>query len=137
VSKPPTVAELTWLGALKFSATVGTASLTLDSANVDGPSPVAALAAALAGCMSMDVVHILTRGRHQLRAVSARLVGDRAAEDPHRFTRIALHILVEGDAPPDAVVRAIELSREKYCSVWHSMRQDIEFIVTSEPPAEG
>jgi len=130
VSKPPTIADLTWLGALKFSARIKDASFTLDSAGVDGPSPVGALAAALAGCMTTDVAHILTRGRHGFRALSSRLVGERLQTDPHRFTRVTLHILVEGDAPGDAVERAIQLSREKYCSVWHSMRQDIEFTVT-------
>lgn len=91
-----------------------------------------ALAAALAGCMSMDVVHILTRGRHPVRALSSQLVGERAPEDPNRFTRITLRLIVEGDVPSDAVARAIELSRETYCSVWHSMRQDIEFTTTYE-----
>ena len=32
--------------------------------------------------------------------------------------------------PPEAVERAIALSREKYCSVWHSFRQDIELTTT-------
>ena len=32
--------------------------------------------------------------------------------------------------PGGQVERAIDLSREKYCSVWHSMRQDIELTVT-------
>jgi putative redox protein len=130
VSKPPTIADLTWLGALKFSATINAASFTLDSAGVDGPSPVGALAAALAGCMTTDVAHILTRGRHAVRALSSHLIGERAPEDPHRFTRITLNVLVEGDVPGDAVARAIQLSRDKYCSVWHSMRQDIEFVTT-------
>ena len=39
---------------------------------------------------------------------------------------------VEGDVPADAVERAIALSCEKYCSVWHSMRQDIDFTVSFE-----
>lgn len=82
--------------------------------------------------MSMDVVHILTRGRHALRGVSAHLVGERMADDPHRFSHIALHFIVDGEVPSDAVDRAIQLSREKYCSVWHSMRQDIEFNATFE-----
>ena len=43
---------------------------------------------------------------------------------------MTLHFTVEGDAPDDDVERAIALSREKYCSVWHSMRQDIELTVT-------
>jgi putative redox protein len=132
VSKPPTIADLTWRGALTFSATVGSATFTLDSAGVDTPSPVGALAAALAGCMSMDVVHVLTKGRHPLRAMSAHLEGERAPDDPHRFTRITLHLVIEGAVPSAAVERAIQLSRDKYCSVWHSMRQDIDFITTHE-----
>lgn len=131
-TKPPTVADLTWLGELKFSAIIDQTRLTLDSAGVAGPSPVQALALALAGCMSMDVGHMLTKGRHPLRALRARFEGQRAQEDPHRFLRIDLHFTIEGGVPRDAAQRAIDLSREKYCSVWHSMRQDIDFVVTFE-----
>lgn len=130
--KAPTIADLTWIGDLKFTATIGQASMSFDSAGVDGVSPVQALAGALASCMSMDLAHVLTKGRHPLRALRAHLVGQRAQEDPHRFLRIDLHFTVEGGVPADAVQRAIALSREKYCSVWHSMRQDIDFVVTFE-----
>ena len=82
--------------------------------------------------MTTDVAHILARGRHPFQALRAHVVGERADEDPHRFTRITLHVTIEGDAPGDAIDRAIALSRGKYCSVWHSMRQDIEFVVTWE-----
>ncbi len=129
-AKPPTIAHLAWIDHLKFSATVGDASFTIDGANVDGPSPVAALAASLAGCMSADVVHFLTRGRHPLRALRSHFTGERAEQDPHRFLRVTLHFSIDGEVPPEAVDRAIALSREKYCSVWHSMRQDIDFTVT-------
>ena len=82
--------------------------------------------------MATDVAHILTKARHPLSGLRAHLVADRSPEDPHRFVRVTLHIMVEGDVPADAVDRAIALSREKYCSVWHSMRQDITFTVTRE-----
>jgi putative redox protein len=130
--KPPTVADLTWIGELKFSVSVNKASLTIDSNGLAGPSPVDALAGALAGCMATDVTHVLTKGRHPLRALRAPFVGQRAQEDPHRFLRIDLHFTIEGGVAHDAVQRAVELSREKYCSVWHSMRQDIDFVVTFE-----
>jgi len=78
--------------------------------------------------MTTDVAYILTRGRHAFRALSSHLVGERAPDDPHRFTRITLTLVVDGDVPREAVDRAIALSREKYCSVWHSMRQDIDFV---------
>jgi putative redox protein len=132
VQKPPTVVDLRWVGDLKFSGTSGAASMTLDSAGVAGPSPVQALGFALAGCMATDVAHILAKGRHPLRGLRAHLIADRAPEDPHRFVRMTLHITVEGDVPAEASDRAIALSREKYCSVWHSMRQDIAFTVTRE-----
>jgi putative redox protein len=130
-AKPPTIVDLTWTGDLTFSATSGNTSLTIDSAGVAGPSPVQALGVALAGCMTIDVAHILTRGRHPFRALRSHLAADRAPDDPHRFVRVTLQIIVEGEVPPDAVDRAIALSRDKYCSVWHSMRQDIEFTVSA------
>jgi putative redox protein len=51
--------------------------------------------------------------------------GERAAEPPRRFTRFTLHFKVSGDVPNHVVERAIQLSRDKYCSVWHSLRADI------------
>ena len=132
VAKAPTVVDLTWTGALVLSGTSGDASMTLDSAGVAGPSPVQTLGFALAGCMTMDVAYILTKGRQPFRALRSHLVADRAPEDPHRIVRMHLQVTVEGDVPTDAVARAIALSYEKYCSVWHSMRQDIVFTTTHD-----
>ena len=129
-AKPPTIVDLTWIDALKFSGKSDTSSFVLDSAGLEGPSPVQALGFALAGCMTVDVTHILTRGRHPFRALRSRLIADRAADQPHRFVRMTLHFEIDGNVPPDAVERAIALSREKYCSVWHSMRQDIPFATS-------
>jgi uncharacterized OsmC-like protein len=41
-----------------------------------------------------------------------------------------LHLHIRGDVPAPAVERAIALSRDKYCSVWHSFRQDIELTTS-------
>ena len=130
VAKPPTTLELVWEHDLVFGGRSGDVQMSLDSASLAGPSPMQTLAFALAGCMSMDVVHVLTKGRHDLRGLRADLTAQRAPDEPRRFTAITLHFTVTGDVPPDKVERAIDLSREKYCSVWHSMRQDIELTVT-------
>jgi putative redox protein len=129
-AKPPTTISLVWQHALVFSGQSGNVQMTLDSAAVAGPSPVQALAFALAGCMAMDVVHVLTKGRCGLRGLRVDLTGQRAPTDPHRFTEIGLHYTITGDVPTTRIDRAIKLSREKYCSVWHSMRQDIPLTVT-------
>jgi putative redox protein len=132
VAKAPTVVDLAWTGALVLEGASGNATITLDSAGVAGPSPVQALAFALAGCMTMDVAYILTKGRQPFRALRSHLVADRAPEDPHRIVSMHLQVTVEGNVPADAVARAIALSYEKYCSVWHSMRQDIVFTTTHD-----
>jgi putative redox protein len=126
-SKAPTTVDLVWTHDLVFEGRSAEASMVLDSAGLAGPSPVQALAFAVAACMGMDVVHILTRGRHDLRGLKVSVVAERAQENPHRITALALDFAVTGPVPRDQIQRAIDLSHEKYCSVWHSMRQDIPF----------
>jgi putative redox protein len=130
--KPPVPATLVWDGDLRFRAASGTAESVLDGNGAGGPSPVQALAFALAGCMAIDVVSILQKGRHPPTTFNLTFVGQRADRNPHRFLRIELHFAVHGNVPAAAVERAIELSRNKYCSVWHSMRQDIDLVTTFE-----
>lgn len=86
-----------------------------------------AVAEGLAGCMAVDVVMILTKGRHPLKGLRVSFEGERAPKPPRHYTRIHLGFHVTGDVPPAAVERAIALSRDTYCSVWHSLRQDIAF----------
>ena len=128
--KPPTVVELIWEHELVLSGRSGDVKLTVDSAGAEGPSPMQALGFAVAACMAMDLVHILKKGRHDLRGLKADLIGQRAQEEPRRFTSIELKYTITGNVPEDQVVRAIQLSRDKYCSVWHSMRQDIDLRVS-------
>jgi putative redox protein len=128
--KPPTVVELIWEHELVLSGRSGDVKLTVDSAGVEGASPMQALGFALAACMAMDLVHILKKGRHDLRGLKADLIGQRAQDEPRRFTSIELKYTITGNVPEDQVVRAIQLSRDKYCSVWHSMRQDIDLRVS-------
>jgi putative redox protein len=123
--KPPTLLELVWEHDLVFGGRAGDTRITLDSAAAAGPSPTQALAFGLAGCMAMDVVHILKKARQDLRGLRVDLTAARAPDVPHRFTAFAIHFTVTGDVPRDQVQRAIDLSHEKYCSVWHSLRQDI------------
>jgi putative redox protein len=128
--KPPTVVDLVWNGRLEFAASFTKTAIVIDSGSTTGPSPVELLGAALAGCMSVDIAHILQRGRHAFTAFRSKLTASRWPDEPHRFISITLHFIIEGPVPRDAVVRAIELSRDKYCSVWHSMRPDIDLQVT-------
>ena len=129
-ARPPVVLDLTWDGRLMFTARESGHEWVLDGRNEAGPSPVAALASALAGCLAIDMIHILTKGRFEVRSFSAQLTGRRADTEPRRFVAFDLRFTLDTSAPSDQVDRAIALSREKYCSVWHSLRQDIELTTS-------
>lgn len=132
MAKPPIELSLTWTGDLRFGAMADRAPIVIDGKSTAGPSPVEALALALAGCMATDVVDILVKGRHQLTHLTANFIGERAPEPPSRFTAIRLHFRLATNAPTSAIQRAIDLSHDKYCSVWHTLRQDIPFVTTFE-----
>ena len=136
VTKPPIAATLTWQGDLRFHAATPQTSITFDSDGVAGPTPPEAVAMALAGCMAIDVADIITRGRHRLAALQAKIVGQRRDDPPRHFISFRLHFSLTGDVPPHAVERAIQLSRDKYCSVWHSLRQDLDLLTSFEVAPE-
>ncbi len=132
VKKPPVTGTLTWQGGLIFRAATARTDITLDSDSTAGPSPPEALALALAGCMAIDVADIVIKGRHTLTALQVKVVGERRDESPHYFVHFTLHFAITGDVPPHAVERAIQLSHDKYCSVWHSLRQDMRLETSFE-----
>jgi putative redox protein len=129
-TRPPVTAELIWSDHLRFGATSGPNAIVVDGDGAAGPSPMQLVAFGLAGCMAADVVAILQKGRHPLTGLRASFSGEREEEPPRRYVRVALHFHVSGAVPAEAVERAIALSRDKYCSVWHSCRQDLDFITT-------
>ncbi|MBS1230260.1 MAG: OsmC family protein [Proteobacteria bacterium] len=81
------------------------------------PRPMEMLLAGTGGCTAFDVVMILKKGRHAITGCEVSLEAERADSEPKVFTRIHLHFKVTGkQLKPDAVARAIELSKDKYCS---------------------
>lgn len=72
-----------------------------------------------------------TAGRQIELNGEARAEGTRAETDPPRFTKLNLYLNVAGSGiSATQVERAIALSKEKYCSVYHSLRTDIKTAVT-------
>ena len=132
--KPPPLLEidLEWEGDLRFRGRSGESEILMDSPPKAGPTPVQALGFGLAGCMAMDVASILQRGRLDLKGLRVRLEGRRQESHPKRLLAVDLRITVVGPVPPDRVERAIQLSRETYCSVWHSLNPGIEFTTSFE-----
>jgi putative redox protein len=118
--------SLDWKGGLAFASSPGSPAIELHSSTPGVASPPQALAYGLMACMAMDVVHVIEKGRHTLKAMSVKFDGERAHEHPRRFVWMAIDFQITGDIEDKVVERAIELSRTKYCSVWNTIRPDVE-----------
>ena len=82
-----------------------------------GIRPMEMLLIGLGGCTAFDVVQILRKGREQVSDCEVEVTAERAELDPKVFTKIHLEYRVAGkDLAPAKVERAIQLSKEKYCS---------------------
>ena len=82
-----------------------------------GPRPMEMVLAGTGGCTAFDVVLILKKGRHAVSGCDVTLSAERADSDPKVFTRVHFHYKVKGrNLKSEVVARAIELSKDKYCS---------------------
>jgi putative redox protein len=82
-----------------------------------GVRPMEMLLLGMGGCSEFDVVHILKKGRHDVRFCEVELTAERAESEPKVFTKIHAHFKVGGPGLTEkAVARAVQLSAEKFCS---------------------
>ena len=126
-------AKLTWAGAATFVASDTRGhSIVLDvktefGGNDAGVQPLDLILFSLAGCMGYDIVSILNKKRANLQRFTVEVDGDRAAEQPHRFTKLRLKFRANREVDQADIQRAFELSRDKYCSALATLKTPPEF----------
>jgi len=129
-------AEVRWTGReLVFEGKTGDAApILLDSTSTEGPSPTEALLMSAAACMAIDIRVILEKSRVPVEELVVEVEGDRAPEPPRRFLQIRMKVRVAGPTEEDLprISRAVQLSRDKYCSVMHTLNPDLVIEITSE-----
>ena len=110
------------------------AKVGVDSAGVAGPSPMELLLLSVSGCMAIDILMILEKSRVPVESFVLEAVGVRAETPPKRFTSVKLVCQVSGPSEDDEskVLRAMQLSRDKYCSVLHTLDPQIDFEIQVE-----
>lgn len=127
--------EVQWDEGMRFEAAGrGGVPIVVDGDARAGPSPVESLLISLASCMAADVVDILAKMRVPIRALAVRAEGDRWPDPPRRYTAIRLTYEAEGVPEPDVgkLQRAVDLSRDTYCSVLHTLHPDLDLTIRVE-----
>ncbi|UOF92100.1 OsmC family protein [Fodinisporobacter ferrooxydans] len=129
--------QVTWQGKRRFEAQGASGHKVVIDAKPEvggedaGPRPMELLLMGLGGCTGIDITIILEKMRYTIENFAVEIQGERADQDPKRFTKIQMHYRLDGkDIPPEKVKRAIQLSAEKYCSAASSL--NAAFVHTFE-----
>jgi putative redox protein len=125
--------NLSWKGNLAFEAETESGHLFMLDAKPEvggedkGPRPMEVLLVSLAGCTGMDVASILKKKRVNLQSMNVKINAEQAPQHPKYFTRIDVEFNFEGkDIKEKDIKQAIELSKDKYCSVSAMLKDKAE-----------
>jgi putative redox protein len=115
-------AALNWKGKMSFEGVSDSGFVQkMDSDEAAGGNDSAArpmefIVLGLAGCTGMDVISILQKKKQAITDFQVQIHAQRADEHPKVISNAVIEYLVSGrDVDEAAVLRAIELSAERYC----------------------
>ena len=122
-------AKVTWKGKMAFEAVADSGKPILLDSTPDagrlGPGPMELVAMSMAGCTAMDVISIMEKKKQAVTSFEVKVHAERAEDYPKVYTRAEIEYQVTGHALDEAsVLRAIELSIQKYCPV-HAMLSQV------------
>ena len=125
--------KVSWKGKLAFQGQTEAGHQIFMDAKPDaggegkGPSPMELILIALAGCTAMDIIVIMRKKRVDLQGLTIKVDGERASEHPKYFTKISVEYNFEGkNLKEEDIKQAVELSRDKYCSVSAMLKEKAE-----------
>jgi putative redox protein len=108
--------KLNWNGGMSFEGAGDSGFVQKMDGENNAARPMEFIALGLAGCTGMDVISILQKKKQPVTNFQVLLHAERAEEHPKVFSRAIIEYLVTGkDVDEAALLRAIELSAEKYC----------------------
>jgi putative redox protein len=121
-------ASVKWIGKQKFLATGPSGhEVAFDSESNEASGPMEMVLMALGACTATDIVIILEKKRQKLQQLEVDCSGERAAEPPRVWVKLEVLFRLRGSLDEDAVKRAIELTKEKYCSIAAMLKKTAEF----------
>lgn len=134
--------KITWKENLAFECVADSGKAIVTDSSSDpakrlGPGPMEMISMSLGSCSAMDVISILQKKQQDVTAFEVKVHAERSGDYPKVFTRAALEYQVIGHAVDEtAVLRAIQLSVEKYCPVHAMLSQafpiDITYLICED-----
>jgi putative redox protein len=121
------VASAQWTDGERFIAQASSKhAIVVDSSSdktANGPMELVLMA--LCCCTATDVVSILRKKREPFTTVEVHAEGERAPEPPTVYTKIHLTYRIGGKVSKKAADDAVQLSKNKYCSVSQMLQKSV------------
>jgi len=113
-----TEAKAIWIDNHRFLAQAGSShGVVVDGDSKTGSTPMELVLIGLCGCTGYDVASILAKKREPFTSLEVRAEAEKAAAPPAVYKEIKLVYRVGGKISRKAAEDAIQLSKEKDCSV--------------------
>jgi putative redox protein len=111
-------ATITWKGNQRFGA-IGKSGheVAFDSESKTAAGPMEMVLMALGACTATDIVIILGKKRQEMQSLEVVCSGERTPEPPRVWVKLDVLFRVHGKVEDAAMIRAMELTKDKYCSV--------------------
>lgn len=113
-----------WTGGLGFEAHSGSGhkfqmdTKVANGGNDRGASPKEVLLGAICACSGIDVASILKKMRVELQSLDVNAESDTTQGYPSIFAKVLVDFKIQSsDAKSDQVIKAVDLSMNKYCGV--------------------
>jgi len=111
----------------EFTATNNQAQLPICASPVLGATqngfrPMELLLVGLASCLSIDVLTILYKQKQDITKYQVKVKATRKEAEPPIFENITVSLYVLGKVSDIKLKKALELTKEKYCSVYHILK---------------
>lgn len=92
-----------------------------------GARPMELMLMALGSCSAMDMISILRKQKLEIEDFNVEINASRREnETPSIFEKIHMTFLFKGNLDEEKIKRAVELSVEKYCSVYNIIKETAE-----------
>ena len=129
-----------WTGEQKFAATSPSGhavAFDSDRESNTAPGPMEMVLMALGACTATDIVIILEKKRQKVELLEVVCSGERAADPPTVWVKLEVLFRLRGKVDEGALQHAIELTKEKYCSVAAMLKKTAKISWRYEilPPA--
>lgn len=125
-----------WTADLAFTSEFESHKIELNGGNAEdgtrlGFSPKALLLSGLAGCSGIDVVDILKKMKVPFTKLHIETSAEQTEEHPKVFKEISIIYAIDAaEEDKDKVVRAVNLSLDKYCGVAAMLSKNSTIIPT-------